>query len=175
MDLDAFSSLPDEAQLWVYGFAKPLGEAERGLIGGTLDQFLTEWSTHGTPVRGAYSFAGDRFVILAGHLEGGISGCSIDSSVRSFQRLRDAHGLDGLDRSLIHFRDANGDLRSVAFNEFQERVAAGEVGPDTEVFDTTIQTLADLRAGRFQLPFAESWHARSFPLPTAYSGSRTRQ
>ena len=35
----------------------------------------------------------------------------------------------------------------------------------TVVFDVTIGTLGDLRAGRFEVPIADSWHAGAF-LPT---------
>ncbi len=166
MNFDAFANLPDDAQLWVYGFAKPLGEAERGLIGQTLERFLPQWTTHGVPVRGAFAFAADRFVLLAGHLESGISGCSIDSSVRNFKHLRDVHGLDGLNRSLVFCRGQSGDIEAVAFTEFQRRVESGAVTAATPVFDTTIQTLGELRSGQFERPFADSWHAVSFPIPT---------
>ena len=38
----------------------------------------------------------------------------------------------------------------------------GVVTADTSVFDLTIETLADLRAGRFEKPFESSWHAQAF-------------
>jgi hypothetical protein len=34
--------------------------------------------------------------------------------------------------------------------------------PDTIVFDLTIEMLGGLRAGRFEVPLADSWHAGVF-------------
>ncbi len=166
MNIPEFAHFPDDTQMWVYGFAKPLSEADKGLIRHTMDQFLPQWVTHGQPVDGGYAIVADRFVLLAGRLESGISGCSIDSSVRNFKMLRDKHGLDGLNRGLVFFRDRQGVVQSRPYSQFQKSVDAGEVDSASMVFDTTIDTLRDLRSGRFELKFGASWHARSFSLPT---------
>lgn len=167
MDISEFSQFPADTQLWIYGFSKPLADADKQVIRRSLDHFLPQWMTHGQPVAGAYSIVADRFVLLAGRLESGISGCSIDSSVRNFKMLRDSYGLDALDRSLVFYRDRQGAVRSCHFTAFQQCLDSGEVGADSIVFDTTIDSLRDLREGRFELKFENSWHARTFSLPTA--------
>ena len=43
-----------------------------------------------------------------------------------------------------------------------DAVNAGRAGPDTVVFDTSLHTLGDLRAGRFETTFKDSWHVRAF-------------
>jgi hypothetical protein len=39
-----------------------------------------------------------------------------------------------------------------------------EVGEETMVFDNTARTVGALRAGEWERPFRESWHAKAFPL-----------
>lgn len=162
MDLGKFEHFPDTAQLWIYGFAKMLGVHEKRLIEERLNTFLKEWASHGDPVRGAYDIVYDRFVIITGACDSGISGCAIDSSVEPIKHLREAHGLDGLDRDLVFFRNDTGEIEAIGRTFFKESVACGLAGPETPVFDTTLQTLGDLRGGRFERRFADCWHARAF-------------
>lgn len=157
-----FADFPDTAKLWVYPLARPLAGAEAALVRERLDAFLAEWNSHGAPVRGGYEIFEGRFVLIAGYLADGVSGCSIDSMMRVMKTLREENGIDGFDRSLVFFRDADRVLRGVTREEFKALVGADQVDGDTTVFDATVATVADLRAGRFETTFAKSWHARAF-------------
>jgi len=164
MQFGAMDRLPDDARLWVYGFRDPLDNANREIVQERLNAFVAEWLTHGADVQGAWAFVEDRFVVVAGHNPTGVSGCSIDSSVHNFKWLRDGYNLNALDRNLIFFRDGDGGVTSLDRASFQAEIDAGRVGTDTVVFDTTIQKLGDLQAGRFEVPLADGWHARAFKL-----------
>ena len=162
MNKDLFSNFPDNAKLWVYPLARPLTGAGRARVTQRLDGFLSEWNSHGAAVTGAYEIFEDRFILVTGYLEDGVSGCSTDSMMRVMKALRDEHGIDGFDRSLVYFRDADNVLRGVTRPEFKALVSADQVDADTTVFDATIATVGDLRAGRFETTFGKSWHARAF-------------
>ena len=82
--------------------------------------------------------------------------------MENFKALRDQHGLDGLDRSLVFFRDPEGRILAEHFLDFQKLISSGRILPDTPVFDTTITTLGELRAGGLEKPFGDSWHAARF-------------
>jgi hypothetical protein len=41
------------------------------------------------------------------------------------------------------------------------------VSEDTVVFDNTVATVGDLRAGKWERPFRDAWHAKAFPLGAA--------
>ena len=158
-----FSIFGDAARLWVYPFRDPLTGPPRSLLGQTLNGFLPTWASHGARVEGRFLIHEDRFVLLVGNSPAGISGCSIDSSVENFKMLRDRHGLDGLDRSLVFFRDTAGRIQAEHFFDFQKLVSSGRIVPDTPVFDTTITTLGELREGGLEKPFQDSWHGARFP------------
>ena len=162
MELQEFSLFGDDARLWVYPFREPLTEPTSALVEQTLSGFLPGWASHGVRVEGRFVIHEDRFVLLVGHSQGGISGCSIDNSVQNFKALRDRHGLDSLDRSRIFFRDAQGCIQSDHFFDFQKLVSSGSILPDTPVFDTTITTVGELREGGLEKPFRDSWHAERF-------------
>lgn len=162
MNEDLFTSFPDSAKLWIYPLARPLTEAGRARVTQRLDGFLREWNSHGAAVIGAYQIFEDRFILVTGYVEDGVSGCSTDSMMRVMKSLRDEYGIDGFDRSLVYFRDADRVLRGVTRPEFKALVSAEQVDADTVVFDSTITTVGDLRAGRFETTFGKSWHARAF-------------
>lgn len=157
-----FPAFPDSAKLWVYPLARPLAEADRARIAGRFADFLHGWNSHGAPVIGAYTTFEDRFILVAGYVADGVSGCSADSMMRVMKALREEDGIDGFDRTQVFFRDADCILRGVTREEFKALVSARQVDDDTAVFDTTISTVADLRAGRFETTFGKSWHARAF-------------
>ncbi len=162
MDFQEFSVFANDARLWVYPFREPLAPPASLLVGQTLNGFLPGWASHGERVEGRYLIYEDRFCLLAGHSPGGISGCSIDSSVENFKLLRDRHGLDGLDRSLVFFRDPDGRIQADHFFDFQKRVGSGGIMAETRVFDTALTTIGELREGGLEKPFQDSWHAQRF-------------
>lgn len=160
MNLSPFHHLSDEARLWIYGFTKALERDQVILLRETLSSFTACWSSHGTPVNSGFDISDDRFAIIAAESPNGISGCSIDECVRIFKHLRDAREMDGLDRSLIFYRNPLDEVCSVPFQAAQETLDQGLLTPETPVFDTTLEQLGELRSGRFERPLSESWHAR---------------
>jgi hypothetical protein len=162
MNKKFFPDFPDNAKLWVYPLSRPLSENERARVTERLNLFLRGWNSHDVPVRGAYHIFEDRFILVTGYVEDGVSGCSTDSMMRVMKTLREEDGIDGFDRSLVFFRDADRVLRGVTREEFTALVSADQVDNDTVVFDPTISTLADLRGGRFETTFGKAWHARAF-------------
>jgi hypothetical protein len=156
-----FANFPDDAKLWVYAFARPLSPEERAQVEGAMSAFVPSWNSHGAPVNGAFEIVSDRFLLIAGYVDGGVGGCSTDSMVRVMKQLRSA-GIDGFDRSLVFFRDAEQKVQSVKREDFHAMVNAGRIDAGTVVFDPTIQLVHDLRRGAFETTFAKSWHARAF-------------
>ena len=162
-----FEQLPDDARLWAYALDRELTDDEVGKAATILDTFVSNWTSHQAPVDGCYEIVDARFVVMAGHSSDGVSGCSTDSSVRAIKEIEAAFGLNAFDRTLVYFRNGGGAVVAVARSDFQELVANGHVDDGTVVFDTTVTTIADLRAGNFETTFAKSWHARAFKRTTA--------
>ena len=57
-------------------------------------------------------------------------------------------------------RGAN--VERVTREDFSALVADGHVDLETTVFNNTLQVLADVRAGRWEVPASESWHGQAF-------------
>lgn len=158
-----FSDLPDDARLWIFAAARPLDAEECSRLLALVDDFLAGWHAHGHPVVGARDLRLDQFLLVAAdERASGVSGCSIDSLYRVLKQVDGEISVGLLDSSLVHYRDADGTVRSVSRPDFRELVAEGAVDGDTLVFDNTLRTVGDLRAERWELPLRESWHARAF-------------
>ena len=159
---EKFSQMPDSTRLWPYALDRKLDSAQVQRVDEIMSAFLPEWNSHGASVIGAYELIESRFLLIAGYCVEGIGGCSTDASVNVVQEIERATGVNAFDRSLVFFRDGGNKAVAVSRSDFKELVRQRHISPDTLVFDTTIQSLGDLRKGRFETPFEKSWHARAF-------------
>ncbi len=162
MKLEHFRKLPDDSRLWIHGFRNPLSPTAQGLIHSCLSEFLGRWHSHRNPVQAASIIDSNRFLVTAAYCPEGISGCSMDSFARTLQTLRDEHGLNALETSLVFYLRAPDEITAVDHLDFFTLVQEGEVGEDTPVFDTLVQELGELRRRGFVKAFKDSWHARTY-------------
>jgi hypothetical protein len=161
-----FETLPDEARVWVFAADRPLDGPEAGRLLDTVDAFLDGWKAHGAPLTCARDWRYERFLIVGvDERTAPPSGCSIDALVRSLKGLESELGLTLLDNSPVWFRH-QGELRRADRAAFRALARAGEVGPDTVIFDNTLTRLEQLRRGGWERPARDSWHGRAF-FPTA--------
>ena len=165
MDLSEFQDLPDEARVWVHCFEQELSGEQKDIIQRGLEEFLPQWVSHSTPVKGAFKILSGRFVVTAAYSQEGVSGCSIDSLLRNFKTFKTVYGLDGLKGGLLFYRDKEEKIQVVDQLKFQELMESGEITSETQVFQTLLSNLGQLRAGEFESHFEKSWLSRIFSLP----------
>ena len=158
-----FSQLPDEARLWVFAAAVPLApETALTLIAG-VDEALEAWRAHGAPLVSGRDWRDDRFLaVAADEAATGASGCSIDALYRAVEALQASVGTSLTTSGDVYWRDAAGVVQGADRPTFRTLAAAGTVGPDTPVFDTTVTSVGAWRRA-FEKPARESWHARWLP------------
>ena len=151
-----------DVRCWVFGSSKPLS-AGNTLLTDRLDRFFSNWQSHGQAVSGRWRIVEERFLVVLREPEGAeVSGCSIDSMVGEVKQLEKELETRLLDSSRIFYRTAEGPVESVNRLEFKALAAEGRISPDTEVFDTTLTNLSDLKPGVFSKPLKESWHLRLY-------------
>ena len=123
-----FEDFPDSARVWVYGSDRALGDsAERDLLA-EVDNYLTNWTAHGSPLSAARNWRDGRFLTIAVDQEqAGASGCSIDELFRALKSLEWKLGASIVTSGLIFYRGRDGKIRSVTREEFADLGASGEV------------------------------------------------
>jgi hypothetical protein len=166
MPATSFDRMPDDARLWVFAAPEPLEPAHADALLARVDGFLERWAAHGAPVLGARELRYGQFLLIAADERAtGVSGCSIDTLFHTLGEVEETIGTE-LRRtaSLVLYRDADGAIRSADRAEFRRLAQAGAVGEESVVFDNTVATVGALRAGEWERPFREAWHAKAFPL-----------
>lgn len=162
--------LPDGARLWAFGAGRPLEGRDAALLEERMPPFLTEWTAHRQELQAAWDLREDRFLLVAvDETRTAASGCSIDALMRHLRRLEEALETSLLDSAPVWYRRPDGEVVSCARTEFRRRAAGGEVGEDTPVFDLTLSTLEEVRAGLLERPARATWHADLLPRGTSAS------
>lgn len=163
MPVIPFDALPDAARVWVFGGDGAIRGAAAEQLLGAVDHFLAGWRAHGEPLTSARALREERFLVIGvDQTRTGASGCSIDGLFRVLRELEPALGASLLGGDRVYYRNAAGAVAATSREAFAACAAAGELGPMTRVFDTTVATVGELRE-RFERAAADSWHARLAP------------
>ncbi|HET9949815.1 MAG TPA: hypothetical protein VFQ22_12905 [Longimicrobiales bacterium] len=165
-----FDALPAHGRAWVFPASRTLEEREAEGLLEAVDAFLDSWAAHGVPLVSARELVERRFLLVGVDVDAEApSGCSIDALVNRLRAYGAEIGASLIDHAGVLYR-AGGEIRQVARPEFRALAEAGEVGPDTRVFDTTLTTVGQIREGALERPASETWHGRVFFRAAAGSG-----
>ncbi|MGQ9896641.1 MAG: hypothetical protein ACUVR8_03635 [Acidobacteriota bacterium] len=161
-DLSSLAALPDRSRVWVFTTATPLTDDLAMSVEAQLQAFVADWMSHGRRVRGGFALCDRRFILVAAdETSNDVSGCSIDGMFRAVLTAVSQAGVSLADTADIAYRGPDG-VELVDRPTFRRLVREGVIQPNTPVFDGAIRTLGEVRAGRWERPFAESWHAEHF-------------
>jgi len=164
MSLIRFTELPDTARLWIFGSARAPDPDETAHLVAGASEFLEEWAAHGASLRAGLDWRHRRFLLVAADESAAeASGCSIDALVGRISELEAELDLGLTDSAPVWYRDPGGGIRRVSRAEFRSLAGAGRVGPETPVFDLTLERVGELRSRGLERPAGESWHAALLP------------
>lgn len=158
MPLVAFSSLPDDARVWVFGTADALGPEAESLLLETVDRYLGDWCAHGLPLTVAREWRDSRFLAIGvDQRDEHASGCSLDALFRLIRSLEPRLGTSLLGNSRVYFRTRDGCIQATDRQGFAALAGEGEIGPESRVFDLSVQSAGEWR-NRFEANAADTWH-----------------
>jgi hypothetical protein len=157
-----FENLAGNSRIWIYQASRPLSRGQQETAGVVLESFCHEWSAHGNPLKSSYKIDHGQFLILAVD-EGwsGVSGCSIDGSVKVLKTLQDELGVDFFDRTKAAFLVGD-QIKIIALKDIKEALTTGILNPATPTFDTLIATKDQLKMDWIQ-PLQKTWLAKYLP------------
>ena len=171
MPLIPFEELPDRARLWTFAASRRLSDQETVRLLAATDKFLAGWAAHRVPLDTAREWRLRQFLFVAvDEAAAGASGCSIDALVGFVREMERQLDVRLTDTGSVWFRTGAA-IECVSRGQFKQLVDDGAVGPDTVVFDHTIETIGALREGRWETPARRSWHGRAF-FPNALARAK---
>lgn len=154
-----FNVLPDTSRIWIYQSNRSFTEEEIGIIKEKLDDFLEQWTAHGSDLQSGYLIKYKRFIIIGLNQNlNAATGCSIDSSVRFIQELEQRFGVDLMDKMNVSYKHG----QYVAYKplaEFKKMAKAKSVSKDTIVFNNLVATKGEFEVS-WEVPASDSWHGR---------------
>jgi len=158
-----FGKLPDSARVWIFAADRELRENEAVRLQEAVDRFLEGWKAHGAPLRAASEWHYGRFLMIGTDpRRTPPSGCSIDALVHAVRQLEGPFGVRFLGNETVWYRDGTGQIQSASRPEFRRLARSGEVTRNSVVFDNALTELAQVRAGHWEGPAADRWHAVFF-------------
>jgi hypothetical protein len=167
MPIVPFDTLPDDARVWVFGSDVPVVGAPADTLLAAVDDFLSGWHAHGTPLACARTWRDDRFLAVGVDVSQEMaSGCSIDGLFRTLQRLEREIGAQLVGAGRVFYRGSDARVHGAPRANLSQLVSSGEIGANTPVFDLSITTAGAWRE-RFEQRAGSSWASGYFAAATS--------
>ncbi len=165
MSLPAFSTLPDEARLWLLALAQP---TEAAALAPEMDALIARWRHKGVHYQGAWTLLENRILAVAEPtLAAEPSGCAIDGMLRGVNQLAAKTGVPVEDPQAVIVRLSDG-IRAIPRADLPTLLADGTLDGATTMLDLALLTLGELRQGRLEKKLAATWIGRKFKLEEAH-------
>jgi hypothetical protein len=158
------------SRVWVYQASRLVKDTEIKDMKKHLDEFVDQWQSHGTPVKGYANLFFSHFILLmADETASGVSGCSTDSSVRLIKQLEHRHGISFFDREMLAFV-INDEIRLMGLSELDQALSNQILRPDSLYFNNMVQNKVELEHS-WIISLRDSWLAKRVKLPVAANHS----
>ncbi|HML58528.1 MAG TPA: hypothetical protein PLS87_01790 [Ferruginibacter sp.] len=165
MHLDIKEHIPedfhDSSRVWIYQSSNLILISEALKLETMINAFISNWNSHGTPVKGyANLFFGRFLILMADETATGVSGCSTDSSVQWVREVEQTFKTDLFDRTKLAFfiKDK---VEVIPMQQLPYAIENGFISPNTLYFDNTILTKKQL-LDRWITPAGETWLKKYF-------------
>lgn len=160
MDFSYQQFLPEEfhpgSRVWIYQSNRLFTISEAFEIEGMLQSFLSQWNSHGTPVKGyANLLFGQFLVFMADETATTVGGCSTDSSVRLVKQIEQHFKVNMFDRQVLAFI-VKEKIQMLPLSQLKYAVENGFITPDTIYFNNLVKTKEEMLS-KWLVPVKESW------------------
>lgn len=149
-------SFSPDSRVWIYQSSRLFSLSEAFEVEDLLNDFISKWVSHGTPVKGAaHLFFGQFIILMADEKATGVSGCSTDSSVRLIKDIELRFKVNMFDRTTLAFLIKD-KVQLLPLSQIQYGVDNGFISADTIYFNNLVQTKEELE-NKWMIPVNESW------------------
>ncbi|WP_316736214.1 ABC transporter ATPase [Pedobacter aquatilis] len=150
-----------QSRVWIYQSNRQFNATEEKEILQKLEAFTSQWKAHGNELMAKAEIRYGYFIILTvDESQAGVTGCSIDSSVRIIKDIEQTYNVDLFNRFNIAYK-LEGEVHVQGKEDFETLVNIKNVTPETIVFNNMVQTLQELET-KWEVAFKDSWHAQVF-------------
>ena len=154
-------SFSPQSKVWIYQSDRAFTTEEVTAIEQKLAEFTSQWKAHGHQLQAKAEVLHNFFLVFTvDEASAGVTGCSIDASVRVVKELEQQYDVDLFNRfNMAYLVEDNVVVANK--EDFETLINIKAVGTKTIVFNNMVQTLADFES-KWRVPFEESWHKQVF-------------
>lgn len=146
------------SRVWIYQSNRLFFISEALQIEDMLNNFVANWNTHGTPVKGYANLLFGQFIVLmADETVTGVSGCSTDSSVRVIKQMEELFKVDLFNRQNLAFV-VKDKIQTLPMFQLDYAMDNGFITPGTIYFNNLVSNKAALLTN-WMVPVKDSWLA----------------
>ncbi|MGI8952309.1 MAG: hypothetical protein ACR2FN_12100 [Chitinophagaceae bacterium] len=146
----------DSSRVWIYQSNRLFTISEAFGMEELLNDFVINWKSHGTPVKGYANLLFGQFIILmADETATGVSGCSTDSSVRLIKNIEQQFNVQLFNREILAFI-VKDKLQLLPLSQLNYAIQNGFINSDTLYFNNLVQTKEEL-LNKWIVSIKESW------------------
>jgi hypothetical protein len=154
-------SFSPQSKVWIYQSNRAFTNEEVAAIELKINDFASQWKAHGHQLQAKAEVLHNFFLVFTvDEASAGVTGCSIDASVRVVKELEKEYNVDMFNRFNMAYL-VDGKVVVASKEDFETLINIKSVGPTTIVFNNMVQTLGDFET-KWQVPFEESWHKQVF-------------
>jgi hypothetical protein len=154
-------SFSPQSKVWIYQSDRAFTNEEVAAIELKISDFASQWKAHGHQLQAKAEVLYNFFLVFTvDEASAGVTGCSIDASVRVVKELEQQYNVDLCNRFNMAYL-VDGKVVVASKEDFETLINIKAVGPSTIVFNNMVQTLADFET-KWQVPFEQSWHKQVF-------------
>lgn len=153
-----------KSRVWIYQSNRLFSIQEALQLEQLLEDFVSNWQSHGTPVKGYANLLFGQFIILmADESATGVSGCSTDSSVRLMKKIEELFNVQLFNRQLLAFfvKDR---IEMLPLAQFPYAIENNYISGDTYYFNNLVLTKDELLRN-WIVPVKDSWLKTRVSLP----------
>jgi len=146
----------DNSRVWIYQSSRLFTISEALHIEDMLNDLVANWNSHGIPVK-AYAnlFFGQFIILMVDEAATGVSGCSIDSSVRVIQQIEKEFKVEMFNWQNLAFA-VKDKVQIIPRQQFNYALENNFITTDTLFFNNVVETKKELEEN-WLIPVSKSW------------------
>lgn len=145
-----------DSRVWIYQSNRLFSLQEALQIEDLLNDFVSNWQSHGIAVKGyANLLFGQFFVLMADETATGVSGCSTDSSVRLMKKIEELFNVQLFNRQLLAFV-VKDKIQILPLSQVPYAFENNHISGGTLYFNNLVQTKEEL-LNKWLIQVNDSW------------------
>lgn len=154
-----YMQYPDDAMVWVYQADRFFNEEEKQILNDKITEFISQWDSHGSLVKGTYTIKHDSFIVIFADGQGmPLCGRAQTASVNLIKELEKDLNIHLMDRMRQSYKEGD-QVKLVKLADLKKLYQDGIINENTLVFDNTVINKKDFDT-RWEVSLKDSWHKR---------------